>query len=114
MKMRLENWRSLEKSNIKDLLANSESGEVQAQALRLIAEGKTGESIDVLLASIYEHEANNVGNQFSDDFIKVVFLSNQLRRAETAFLEGIIQFEDYDNRVNKITLSLINFIKSKN
>lgn len=80
------------------------------QALRLLAEGKTGEAIDCLLNSINK---DYKGKKFSDAHLEIVFISNQFRRVEKDFLRGFIEYKDFSSSANMIALSLLNFIKSQ-
>lgn len=86
----------------------------KARALSLIAEGKTSDAINHLfdIVSVYKTERDICkGHQFSDAYIKLVELSSRFRRIESAFMGDFIQFIDYEMVVNKITHSLINYVK---
>ncbi|MCA0235850.1 MAG: hypothetical protein LCH81_05670 [Bacteroidetes bacterium] len=80
-------------------------------ALRLIAEGKTGEAIDCLLTFIEEKCLKEDG-KISDEYLEVLMLSYQYHRTEKAFLGDIIKYDDFSISMNKITRSFLGLIKS--
>jgi hypothetical protein len=83
------------------------------RALRLIAEGKTGEAIDCLLSFMQRNYYSNKTEELSEEYLEVILLSNQFRRTETAYRRNIIKYDDYSMSVNKITHSFLEFIKSR-
>lgn len=89
----------------------------KARALSLIAEGKTGDALNHLFAivSVYETTTNgNEAHQISDAYSQLVYISSRFHKVESVFMEGYINFGDYEIVVNKITLSLIKYVRELN
>lgn len=83
----------------------------KAQAIRLIAEGKTGEALGCLLGRALSEECSDKTLLLDKD-LKLVYLSNQFHMAYAAFLSSVIKYEEFVATVNKVTLALLDLLKS--